>query len=185
MLIKHSIAYQQAESRFENAQKDADLLAEQVANIRTARIHLLERADKADRDVRQAEDEMRLALMNGKPVGDIPTRIASLTSEAAASRSMSERLNTQIIEAETQLRGRYASVENARKARDAAKFSDLARAWCEHLRDAMPVYDAMKEAAVSAGVSINEGMGWAVQRNVPQIGPFALTADEAKPAPLR
>ena len=175
---KEKSAFEVATERFQAAERECDELAAQVAAERVARQQLLERADAADADIRSAEGDIRCALLNAQDVQPITARIASRSAESSACRAMADRLGERVSSLEFQARNRHAGLENMRRAKDATEFAELARQWCNHIKAGLPTYDRLLNVATAAGISVNSGMGWAVFRNQPQVGPFELHADE-------
>lgn len=168
-------ALEKAKANFSEVQRNVDELASEMAQLRVKRAALADRGIAADRQITELELTVSSTLMQGGDVTQITGQIAALIAEVSSCRSVVAQLDTKIAEADKMLTMRHNTLSRAEHQMTEAEYQELVQKWGEHVKAGLPTFDRMVECARHLGIGLVPGMGWVIDRRVPQVGNLQIS----------
>ncbi|MES2000346.1 MAG: hypothetical protein V4446_13630 [Pseudomonadota bacterium] len=158
------------QENYANVKAGVDATALQIAEQRTKRLALLSRQNEAESQIRALEQDITTALMGGGNVSAITGKIAALTSEVTACRSLAQKLHEQIETAERNAVIGYGLLESANNGMLNAEYREIAQTYGDGIKALLPLLYRMQEISPQIGAGFNIGQGWVIDPRDPIVG---------------
>lgn len=158
------------QDHYVKAKAGVDATALQIAEQRTQRMALLSRQNEAENQIRSSEKNITATLMSGGDVSAITGKLAALTSEVTACRSLAQKLHEQIETAERNAVIGYSLLESANSGMLSAEYQELAQAYGDGIKALLPLIYRMLQISPQIGAGLNVGQGWVIDPRDPIVG---------------